>query len=163
MEATKNIFRGALVLAILGGILFILESTAKPIPDEIIVASTNSDAEIKSVTIGGQEVKVDLALTPLSQGEGLSRREKLKENEGMLFVFAKTGRYYFWMKEMKFTIDIIWFDEGKRIVYMKKDARPDSYPDLFGSDVEAKYVLEVNSGFADKNNLKVGDLVEFRY
>jgi uncharacterized membrane protein (UPF0127 family) len=118
---------------------------------------------IKFVKIAGQDIKVDLALTPAEHEQGLSGRQNLKENAGMLFIFSRSGKYPFWMKDMNFPIDMIWLSEDLRIVYIKKNAAPESYPESFGPDTNAKYVLEVVSGFSDKNNLKTGDSVSFIY
>jgi uncharacterized protein len=121
---------------------------------------------IKYVNIAGQNIKVDLALTGSEQEQGLSGREGLKDNEGMLFVFAKPGEYSFWMKDMKFPIDIIWLSEGLKVIYIKDNALPELYPETYrpvSNDGDAKYVLEVNSGFSKKNNLKIGDSVLFTY
>lgn len=118
-------------------------------------------SKINFVKIAGQDIKVDLALTSQSQEQGLSGRAYLKENEGMLFGFEKPAVYYFWMKDMNFPIDMIWIGDDSRVMYIKKDARPDSYPEAFGPKQNAKYVLEVVSGFSEKNNLKEGDSVTF--
>ncbi|HYD90647.1 MAG TPA: DUF192 domain-containing protein, partial [Flavobacterium sp.] len=119
----------------------------------------------KFVEIAGTRINVKLAATPEERERGLSGSEKLQEDEGLLFVFDEPGEYVFWMKDMNFAIDIIWILESetgdKRIAYIKKDAKPDSYPETFGDGVIAKYVLEVNSGFSEKNNLKKGDKIEF--
>jgi len=117
--------------------------------------------DIKFVKIAGQIIKVDLALTQETQEKGLSGRENLKDNEGMLFIFSKPAKNYFWMKDMNFPIDMIWFDENFKIIYIKKDAQLSSYPNSFGPGVDNQYVLEVMAGFSEKNNLKVGDTVEF--
>ncbi|MFA5095344.1 MAG: DUF192 domain-containing protein [Candidatus Paceibacterota bacterium] len=118
-------------------------------------------SEINYIKIAGKTLKIDLALTSEIQAKGLSGRNTLKEDEGMLFVFNYTGKYSFWMKDMNFSIDIIWIGEDLRVVYIKKDARPESYPEAFAPDRDAKYVLEVLSQFSEKNNLKEGDKVEF--
>src|SRR5450759_2107151 len=110
--------------------------------------------QIQSVKIAGQNIKVDLALTPAEQEQGLSARTTLAEDSGMLFVFDRPGQYPFWMKDMNFPIDMIWITEDMKVVYIKKDARPELYPETYGSGNDAKYVLEVVSGFSDKNNLK---------
>ena len=117
---------------------------------------------IKYIKIAGQVIKVELALTSGEQAQGLSGRQGLNYNEGMLFVFSQSGNYPFWMKEMNFPIDIIWLGEDLQVVYIKKDARPESYPETYGPDEEAEYVLEVVSGFADKNNLQMGDTALLR-
>lgn len=118
---------------------------------------------VKKLKIGTAEINVDLALTPEEQTQGLSGRRNLNEDEGMLFVFSNAGKYDFWMKDMNFPIDMIWIDSNHKIIYIKKDAQPDSYQATYGPDtVNTKYVLEVVSGFSDKHNVKVGDIVEFK-
>lgn len=136
--------------------------------------SKHNLTDIKGIKIAEQNIEINLALIPAEQAQGLSGRSELKENEGMLFIFPEPGQYNFWMKDMNFPIDIIWLDEDLKIVYIKKDARPESYPETYGpaspsqggpdvSLMNVKYVLEVVSGFSDKNNLKVGDRVIFLY
>ncbi len=120
-----------------------------------------SALETSYIKIAGQTIKVELSVTQEEQKQGLSGRKGLKDDEGILFVFRKPAVYYFWMKDMNFPIDIIWIGEDLRVIYIKKDARPDSYPETFRSDKNAKYVLEVISGFSEKNNLKEGDSVVF--
>ena len=116
---------------------------------------------IQYVKIAGQTVKVDLALTPEAQAQGLSGRINLNEDAGMLFIFNKPSRYSFWMKDMNFPIDMIWLDENFQVVYIKKDAEPGSYPTTFTPSSDAKYVLEVQANFSEKNNLREGDSARF--
>ncbi len=112
------------------------------------------------IKIGGETIKVEIADTALKQEQGLSGRTALKDREGMLFVFDHSGVYPFWMKDMNFAIDMIWLSQSGEIIYIKKNATPDSYPMAFGPNKDAKYVLEVVSGFSDKYNLKEGDKAE---
>jgi uncharacterized membrane protein (UPF0127 family) len=118
-------------------------------------------SSISYIKIGGVKLKVDLALTPETQAQGLSGRSGLQDDEGMLFVFNNPGKYFFWMKDMNFPIDMIWISQDLHVVYIKQDAEPDSYPQTFVSNQDAEYVLEVSSFFAEKNNLKEGDQVQF--
>jgi len=112
--------------------------------------------------IGGEKIKVEVADTLEKQMMGLSGREGLEKNTGLLFIFDQPAKYSFWMKDMKFSIDIIWLApsavEGLvKIVDIKKNALPESYPESFSPEEPASYVLEVNAGFSDQNNLKKGD------
>jgi len=113
------------------------------------------------VKLGGISIAVELALTPESQAQGLSGRDRLGENEGMLFVFDRPDKYSFWMKDMNFPIDIIWIGEDLQIIYIKKNATPESFPEAFTPNTKAKYILEVISGFSENNNLREGDRVLF--
>lgn len=119
--------------------------------------------DIQYVTLAGVKLKVELALTSLTQTKGLSGRSGLEESAGMLFIFDYPGKYPFWMKDMNFPIDIIWIGKDKKIIYIQKDASPASFPQLFGPDQETLYVIEIVSGFSDKNHLKVGDNIIFTY
>lgn len=121
----------------------------------------NAVERIKYVKIAGENIKVELALDKEIQERGLSGRENLEAGTGMLFVFPKIGEYYFWMKAMNFSIDIIWIDEGMNVIYIKHDAQPEEFLETYGPEQNSKYVLEVNAGFSDKFNLKEGDRVEF--
>jgi uncharacterized protein len=163
MKNKKKIFFSFLVviLLFLGGFFLIIRLTPSPLP-----LSRGGSDNIQSVKIAGQNIKVDLALTPAEQEQGLSGRQNLLPNTGMLFVFENPDDYLFWMKDMNFPIDIIWISQDFKVVYIEKNATPESYPAAYGpgpNDEKAKYVLEVVSGFSDKNNLRVGDSVLFTY
>ncbi len=127
------------------------------------LSAPTGDLNIKYVNFSGARVKVDIASTPASLARGLSGRPSLRSDEGLLFIFDQPGRYSFWMKDMNFPIDIIWLTADLNVAYIKKDASPDSYPATFESPEDAQYVLEVVAGFAERNNIKAGDRVEFEY
>lgn len=58
---------------------------------------------------------------------------------------------------MKFPIDVIWLDENYRVVNIIQNVQPDSFPKIFEPSKSAKYILEVNAGFARRNDIKAGD------
>lgn len=116
---------------------------------------------IKYIKIANKILKVELAETEEEQIKGLSGRQKIENGTGMLFVFKKPSVNYFWMKDMNFPIDIIWIDENFQIINIEKNVKPESYPATFGPKEDSKYVLEVEALFSEKNNLKLGEKVEF--
>ncbi len=116
---------------------------------------------IQHIQIAGQTLKIELVTTREAQQKGLGGRNEIKEDEGMLFVFDHPDTYAFWMKDMNFPIDIIWLDQEGKVVYIKKDLKPETYPESFPPPKPATYVLETVSGFSEKNNLKTGDRVLF--
>ena len=79
---------------------------------------------------------------------GLSGRASLPKDAGMLFVFPKTSTYGFWMKDMKFPIDIVWIGENKSVVGITPKISPDTYPKIYYPPSDIRYVLELNSGGA---------------
>jgi uncharacterized membrane protein (UPF0127 family) len=120
-----------------------------------------STAKGPYVIIAGVRLSVEVVDTLAERGRGLSGREMLPENNGMLFVFDTPGRYGFWMYGMKFPLDIIWIDERLRVVYFVENAQPCvNICETYEPPEDALYVLEVNAGFVKKYGLKVGDVVE---
>jgi len=114
-----------------------------------------------TLKLEGSTIELEIAQTAEQRVRGLSGRVSLPENSGMLFIFEGEGEYGFWMKEMHFPIDIIWLDENFTVVDIKKNALPESYPELFYPKAPAQYVLEVNAGFAEAHNIKEGEPVGF--
>ena len=117
------------------------------------------------VKIGDQVFKVEIADTMMGRSQGLSGREKLADDEGMFFVFDSAGSQGFWMKDMKFAIDIVWI-QGDRIVGFKKNAQPEPEKSMFNlttyrPPTEVDKVLEINAGLVDQYGIGVGDKVEF--
>jgi len=116
------------------------------------------------VIIGDIKIKVEVADDPVEMQAGLSGRESLDENHGMLFVFAEPGQPAFWMKDMKFPIDIIWI-QNDRVV----DLAPNlpvvaaEFLSTYAPKEPANYVLEVNAGFVEEHGVKVGDRVDIKY
>jgi len=78
----------------------------------------------------------------------------------MLFVFDRSEEQCFWMKEMRFSLDMIWLDEEKKIIKINRDVSPETYPNQFCTD-NTRYVLEFNAGFADKHGLKPSRGLQF--
>jgi len=107
---------------------------------------------------------VEVAQTAVEREKGLMFREELGQDKGMLFIFPKAEKYGFWMKNTLIPLDIIWIDENKTVVDIKKDVQPcrannsDNCP-VYVPDKEAIYVLEINSGLSEENNLSVEDEV----
>lgn len=87
---------------------------------------------------------------------GLSGRESMPRDHGMLFIFDIPGKQCMWMKDMHFSLDMVWLDEKHRIVHIEKDLQPETYPKSFCSPKPAKYVVEVNSGIATQAGLQEG-------
>lgn len=107
-------------------------------------------------------LRVEIADTVERRQAGLSGRVSLPQGAGMLFVFETEGVYGFWMVNMRFPLDIIWFDSGRRVVYMLEEVPPcgGSCPTYTPNQV-ARYVLEVNAGFIQSHGVALGDRFDF--
>ena len=118
---------------------------------------TSYTKSVNTVVINNTAFNVDIADNDTDRANGLSGRKFLSDGAGLLFIFDNPGIYPFWMKDMNFPIDIIWIDENLKVVYIKENALPESYPEIFNPNIKAMYVLEVNSGEVGLNKIKIGD------
>ena len=110
--------------------------------------------------LGGKVFTVEVADTAKLLEKGLSGHRSIKNDEGMLFVFQRPDKYGFWMKDMLFSIDILWIDSNLKIVHIEKSLRPETYPKIFYPSSVALYVLELKAGEVQNLNLKIGDSLE---
>ncbi|MDA2922283.1 DUF192 domain-containing protein [Patescibacteria group bacterium AH-259-L07] len=115
------------------------------------------------VKINNVLINVELAQTLKEKTRGLSGRDTLYENQGMLFIYDTQDLYSFWMKDMKFPLDIIWIDKKYQIIDLHTNVLPESYPQTFQPKNPVQYVLEVNTGFCEKHNITVGDTVSMLF
>lgn len=108
-------------------------------------------------------VSVEIASDPETRTQGLMFRDHLPESVGMIFLFPQAGDYPFWMKNTLIPLDMIWIDEGHRIVHIAHDVPPckaDPCPD-YPPNAKASAVLELAAGVAAKHHLKDGDVLQF--
>ena len=115
------------------------------------------------IMFAGMILTVDLATTPQEQQMGLSGRVSMPADRGMLFVFNQEGQWSFWMHEMNFPLDIIWFNANRQVVFIEQDLPPCTPQAclIFTPPVNAMYVLEVNAGFVKANGVSVGESFAF--
>lgn len=113
------------------------------------------------VELNGQQITAEIAASPDARAIGLSKYKTLDNGRGMLFVHDQTQKQCFWMKDMKFPIDILWLGSDKQILYIEENVQSSTYPKQFCPDVPAKYVLEVNSGMINKTGVRVGQKLSF--
>ncbi|OGD66706.1 hypothetical protein A2Z61_00480 [Candidatus Campbellbacteria bacterium RIFCSPLOWO2_02_35_12] len=114
---------------------------------------------IRGIYINDMPMWVDVADSVKEIKTGLSGRTTLEIGQGMLFIFDKLDFYGMWMKDMNFPIDIIWINENLQIIDIKTQVLQKSYSEIFYPVQKALYVIEVNAGFSELNNIKIGDKV----
>lgn len=172
-----NNFRGKkLRISEIGSKLVSIEpisNTAKAVSNEDVWTLV---ADKILITKDSNEIFIKIADTESTREQGLSGTDQLRvyENdkivttEGMLFVFDSEQTMRFWMKDMNYDLDMIWLDKNMKVVDIQ-NAKASSYDpknpnaaQIFSNNTPAKYVLEINSGLADKLNLKVGDILKMQ-
>lgn len=140
-----------------------IENTNKVVNKKVVFTKDDKWQDIyqntKLMTIGDVEVNASIAKTWPERITGLSGTPYLPDEVVKLFVFDSPGLHSIWMKDMKYAIDIIWLSEEGDIVYITKNATPESYPENFIPDQVAYFVIETNEGFVDRHNIKKGEKV----
>lgn len=115
-----------------------------------------------AITVGKKTVYAQIVTSPAEMSLGLSGRQGLNADQGMLFDFKSSQRPGFWMKDMNFDLDFIWISQNKIIGFTQNVPRPaaaDSNLPVYYPSGNIDMVLEVNSGWVEKNGVKAGDLV----
>lgn len=101
-------------------------------------------------------IKAEVVDTEVLRKRGISGKEGLSTNQAMLLVFDKPDKHGIWMKNMKFSIDIVWLDISKKVVSISEEVSPDSYPLVYKPSEPSKYVIELGAGGVQKFGIKVG-------
>lgn len=133
----------------------------------VFIFSFPKDIVRKFVEIeaGGKRILAEIASTPYERSVGLSGRKNLADFGGMVFLFDHPGYYSFWMKRMRFPIDIFWIRDGvvvdlEEYVPTPSSKAPDFLLPRYEPDVAADTVLETKAGFASRNNIRIGDNIK---
>jgi uncharacterized membrane protein (UPF0127 family) len=116
------------------------------------------------------KIDVEIADTESLREKGLSERSSIEKDHGMLFVFnEKNALPIFWMKGMLIPIDIIWINDDK-VTKIDKNvppppatSTPDSKLTKYPAPGPTDYVLEVDSGFSEQNDIKIGEPVKINF
>lgn len=107
--------------------------------------------EVATVTVGTDELQAEIADTPPLQGRGLGYRDGLEPGTAMLFVFDDASMRTFWMKGMRFCLDIVWIESGTVVGAAESVCPMPNTPDAdlprYSSPVGVQYVLEVPAGW----------------
>jgi uncharacterized protein len=112
-----------------------------------------------TVQVGGAEVRAEVADDDAERERGLSGRSDLPEGRGMLFVYVDRAVRNYWMKGVRFPLDIIWIDRG-RVTGVEANAPvPQGTTPLYSSRRPADHVLEVPGGWSARHGVERGDRV----
>jgi uncharacterized membrane protein (UPF0127 family) len=169
MILVSAIIASALTASIAGISLFIMgNSSAVHIDSHNFLNGISIPANryLKAVvTVNAFKLIADLALSQDQQTKGLAVKNHMNESEGMLFVFQNPSKQSFWMKDMKFPIDIMWLDANRSVVYIAPNLEP--CPSLgncpgYVPNKDSLYVLETTAGFSLRHNVTVGTKTNFQ-
>ena len=126
----------------------------------VLLLRSRSSVEPRIVA-GDVVIPVSIADTDSERAQGLSGTASLAPGTGKLFIFPQVGNYGFWMKDMRYPIDIVWIDSSWQVVSVDEQVSPESYPSVYYPPSAVQYVLEVNAGEATGDNLLTGAKLQF--
>lgn len=147
--------KSAINLAIIGLVLIAIALAASAVIPRLLAPPSN-------LRLGDGIFKTELALNDTQRAKGLSGRSSLGASEAMLFVFPGISKWKITVKDMEFPIDIVWLDQYKKVVYIVKNASPEtSLTDTFEPKSDAKYVVELAAGTVDSRSINIGRTAVF--
>jgi uncharacterized membrane protein (UPF0127 family) len=111
-----------------------------------------------TLAINGHSLIVELAATPAARTCGLSHRENLPQNRGMLFIFPDSRPETFWMKDTLIPLSIAFVDDAGQIMNIQ-NMTPVQTDELYSSQGPARYAIEVNQGWFERQGIAAGDQV----
>ena len=113
------------------------------------------------VDVNGTTLSLEVAATREARACGLSHREYLSPEQGMLFVVPKPIKLDFWMNDTSLPLSIAFLDDSRRVLSIQK-MRPRQNREHYVSPASARYAIEVNQGWFDEHNVRVGDIIELK-
>ena len=105
-------------------------------------------------------IDIEIADTDQKTMQGLMYRSSMPQNAGMLFLMPREDIQGFWMRNTYIPLDMIFVNSNKQIVTIHANTPPMNESSYI-STAPALYVVEVNAGYCNKNNIKEGDKIDF--
>lgn len=107
------------------------------------------------------KIDIEIAEDDEARGQGLMYRSKMKESEGMFFIFDREMPQSFWMRNTPLSLDMLFVNSSNVIVKIHKQTTPFSEAS-YASFEPAIYVVEVVAGYTDNYGIKEGDKIVWR-
>ena len=126
----------------------------------VLILIIRQSPKMPTAEINGHVFSLYLAKTSQEQEIGLSKFDKIDDSQGMLFIFPRQITYSFWMKDMKFPIDIIFINGDKIVdIFQNVPVSTNGAIPTYTPREKADKVLEINSGLTKEYGIKIGDKV----
>lgn len=135
-----------MIVAIAAGIIFLIYEMSRP---KVMLH------------LGDGIFTARVAMTDGERTKGLSGVNELPKDKAMLFVFDQDGKHGIWMKDMEIPIDVVWLDRERRVVYIAREVLPESYPEVYRSNIPARYVVEFAAGTVQERAIRIGMTAQF--
>lgn len=166
LKVMKKFAIQAILLVIVIGFTLLYFSPTNQGSGDFSLPFLPQPTKFETLQINGSKLKVEIADTTSKKSKGLSGRDFLAQDEGLLFVYDKPDKYAYWMKGMKFALDFVWIKDNIVVDLLPNIPPPasgqkDSALPIYTAKVEFNKVLEVNAGVIQRLNIKAGDTIIF--
>jgi uncharacterized membrane protein (UPF0127 family) len=143
-----------IIIVALAGIAVSVTTFIPNSVDSGVISVGESSFHSNMIKIDDVVVDVQIADTDVKRTRGLMFEEQMPYDQGMLFIYEESGNYSFWMHNVEFALDIIWFDDKGNAVHIEQDVPPcttePQYCEVYDPGAEALYVFEATAGFVDR-------------
>jgi uncharacterized membrane protein (UPF0127 family) len=148
-----KIFRDILIAGVVGvTLIFVYQEYRDDIWRVFVLEGTHYTVYVDDIALS-----VTVADSAAEFEKGLSGVASIPELGGKLFIFPDNQRHGIWMKDMEFSIDVLWFNSNLELIHIEEEVSPSSYPTIYASKQEARFVLEVNAYLVDSLQIQLGD------
>nr|WP_330219967.1 DUF192 domain-containing protein [Chroogloeocystis siderophila] len=163
--------RGSAVLGIILGTMMLGCATPTPAVSPTVTPLAQQSVNVgqnlpitATVTIAGRKINLEVARTPQEQATGLMYRDTIADDRGMLFVFEPARPVGFWMKNVRFPLDMIFLENGrvKAIAPAVPPCQAEPCP-TYGPETPVNQVIELRGGRAAELGIRVGDRLDIRF
>ncbi len=126
------------------------------------IYSGATDESFANMTYNKAEYKLEVAKSNSKKALGLMNRTKLENIDGMIFLYPAPQELTFYMKNTLISLDIIFLDSELKVVTIHKNTKTEQTKELYPSDQPAQYVVEMEAGWSEANNLQIGDFLTLK-
>jgi hypothetical protein len=145
------------------------ETTVETTTGDATTTGSETTAEVSATFAVEGERNVTVSLEVADDAEerrqGLMFRESLPRNHGMVFVYDEAETRTFWMKNTLIPLDMVFVASNGTVLNVEharvQPDASDSELARYSSDGEARYVVELNRGFANRTGVGPGTQVTF--
>ena len=154
--------RAILITFLLLGTQYCCKDNKKPIKQTEVSFKKEGELTLYKITTDSTKITLDVEIadTEYDVQTGLMYRNSMENTQGMLFVFPDVRERFFYMKNTRIALDLMYINDNKVIVSFQKNAQPFNETSL-PSNAPVQYVLEVNAGLVDTWGLSIGDTIAF--
>jgi uncharacterized membrane protein (UPF0127 family) len=151
-----------LFIGFLGPVSHPVAAAGEPAGAAAAITFKKDTVSVKKADGKTLDFSVEIAEKQAQREEGLKHRNRLPEDQGMLFLFEEDTYVEMWMKDTPIPLDILFLDSAGKVVHIAPKTVPNSTT-IISARREARGVLELAAGVAEKNSIKVGDQVIYPF